>query len=82
MDEYETGDELKFKCGTIEYARNEEVRSLAQRKHIFCPLTKGPCDTDCICFKKPMITNIGCGSTNFFKCTEGYCNCYMLMGPV
>lgn len=81
MDKQETGDELKYKCGTVEYAREELKESIASRKNVFCPLKNGTCETDCQCYVNPKIVDIGCASGHFFECKKGHCSAYMLVGP-
>ena len=73
--------------GTFEYGSREEAErrfdeKIAERQLRFCPMWRGMCKESCTCYVRPKVVNQGSELKPSWDCKGGYCNCYMLVGPV
>jgi len=70
-----------FPYGSKEEAERRFDEKVHKRQFTFCPLLRGRCKKECVCYVKLEVVKGGSKEKPFWDCRGGYCTCYMLVRP-
>jgi len=81
MTEMESKPDKKYEYGGLREAERRKKERIEKRIHTQCPILKGMCKDNCVCYEALKVVNIGAPDGEFWDCQGGYCTCYALVGP-